>query len=182
VHFFEGVESALEEDPDDGQWCKTRKEVQREGRRRVPDFQVVVAFSQQKFSDDSPLPGHAPTQPNATRAALLLESAQRLLWMYHRCLPSLVAEARFDVGKLLQNFSDVQSKTEIDDAEKDEDLDAPARLQMVRQLHVLRLLKESEQFALGGKSGRSRFSYSFRFDTQTPIARLLFSQQFLCAS
>jgi nucleolar pre-ribosomal-associated protein 1 len=59
--------------------------------------------------------------------------------MYHRCLPLLVTEARFDVGKLLQNFS--AAKDDNDGA-----LDASAGLQTVWQLHVLRLLKESDQF------------------------------------
>jgi len=166
----------LEEDPEDGQWCKARRDIQREGRRRVPDFQVVVAFSQQKFGDAAALPGRAATQPNATKAALLSESAQRLLWMYHRCLPSLVAEARFDVGKLLQNFSSAQSKLGKDDTEGDESLEAPARLHIVRQLHILRLLKESEQFSWAGKSGRSKFPHSACFYTHISIGRFFFAQ------
>jgi nucleolar pre-ribosomal-associated protein 1 len=117
--------------------------MEREARKRVPDFQVVVAFSQQKLGD-----GQMKT-PNPTKAALLSEAAQRLLWMYHRCLASVVAEARFDVGKLLQNFSlEMQPVTE-----QDESLNVAAKLHMVRQLHVLRLLKDSDQFNWSGKMG-----------------------------
>jgi nucleolar pre-ribosomal-associated protein 1 len=119
------VKAALEEDDDHGQWCKRWREVEREVRRRVPDFQVVVAFSQ----------GRSVSGPNQTKTALLAESAQRLLWMYHRCLPSLVAEARFDVGKLLQNFMEPMHEDGMSDG-----------LQAVWKLHVLRLLKESNQF------------------------------------
>ncbi|KAG6897168.1 hypothetical protein C0992_003674 [Termitomyces sp. T32_za158] len=109
IKAFLEVEAALEENETEGQWCRRRRDIEREARRRVPDFQVIVAFSQQKFEEapatakttiGAPPPG--PT-PNPTRTALLSESAHRLLWMYQRCLPMVVAEARFDVGKLLQD-------------------------------------------------------------------------------
>lgn len=97
---------------------------------------------------------------------MLAESAQRLLWMYHRCLPSVVAEARFDVGKLLLNFS-VRSSDEKVEMEKedgmevegeegkdeDEEPGAAVRLHRVQQLHVLKILKESDQFVWAGKAG-----------------------------
>lgn len=147
---FRNIETTLEED-EDGQWCKRRVEVEREVRHRVPDFQVVVGFSQQKAGDSSSLVGHSVPQATATRVALLVESAQRLLWMYHQYLPSLAAEARFDVGKLLLNFSDALSNAE---GNEEKALDPAASLHTIRQLHVLRLLKESDQFAWTGKPGR----------------------------
>jgi nucleolar pre-ribosomal-associated protein 1 len=145
VRLFQEIEEVLGEDEAEGQWNKRRKDIERETRRRVPDFQVVVAFSQQK-------PGDAQTDsPNLTKGALLLEAAQRLLWMYHRCLTSVVAEVRFDVGKLLQNFSlEIRSAT----AESGQ-VSAADKLHMVRQLHVLRLLKDSDQFNWSGKMGTS---------------------------
>ncbi|KAG6849538.1 hypothetical protein H0H93_007626 [Arthromyces matolae] len=36
---------------EEGQWGRRRREVEREVRRRVPEFQVIVAFSQQKFDE-----------------------------------------------------------------------------------------------------------------------------------
>ncbi|RDB20241.1 Uncharacterized protein C14G10.02 [Hypsizygus marmoreus] len=143
---FHDIETMLEENEADGQWCKRRRDIEREARRRVPDFQVIVAFSQQKFTDPV-------TNPNPTKAALLSESAQRLLWIYHRCLPSVVAEARFDVGKLLQSFSEIKV------AKSDEPLDPAMRLGVVRQLHILRLLKDSDQFGWSAKMGSSSQSY-----------------------
>ena len=137
--FFSKVQAVLEEDEDGGQWSRRRQEIEREVRRRVPDLQVIVAFSQQRSGDS------AATQ-NAIQAALLAESSTRLLWLYHQCLPSLVAEARFGVGKLLLYISDTVLP------ERDS-LDSIAGLATLRQLHVLRLLQESEQFAWSGKTG-----------------------------
>ena len=77
------------------------------------------------------------------RGALLAESAQRLLWLYHEHLPALVAETRFDVGKLLVGVQ-----------EGVEGAGPHPGLVALRQLHVLRLLKESEDFSWSGKSGK----------------------------
>ncbi|KAI0687369.1 ribosome 60S biogenesis N-terminal-domain-containing protein, partial [Cerioporus squamosus] len=78
---------------------------QREVRKRVPDFQVIVGFSQ-KYNDPNSA-DQEQSAPNPTRTALLAESAHRLLWLYHELLPSVVAEARFDAGKLLQAIEDM---------------------------------------------------------------------------
>jgi nucleolar pre-ribosomal-associated protein 1 len=150
LRVFEEAHEALEEDPEEGQWVRRRKEMEREVRRRVPEMGVVVGFAQQ-----------GKGKGNEVRGALLAESAQRLLWMYHRCLPSVVAEARFDVGKLLLNFS-VRSGDEKEDGMKvegeegndgDEEPRAAVRLHRVQQLHVLKILKESDQFVWAGKAG-----------------------------
>jgi nucleolar pre-ribosomal-associated protein 1 len=153
IRIFHNVQNALEEDEEDGQWCKRRKELEREVRRRVPDFQVVVGFSQQKLIDNAAQQGSnfpSSGQMNLTKGALLSESSQRLLWLYHQCLPSLVSEARFDVGKLLLSFTGNDAdETERSTAARS---DAVARFRTVRELHVLRLLKESDQFLWSGKS------------------------------
>src|SRR5882762_2379397 len=151
---FHDVQSMLEEDEEDGQWCKRRREIERDVRRRVPDFQVVVGFSQQKFVDNVAQPDNSILPSghiNPTKAALLSESAQRLLWLYHRCLPSLVAEARFDVGKLLLNFGGTASDG-MANILTDTVSNPVAGLRTIRELHVLRLLKDSDQFAWSGKS------------------------------
>ncbi|KAF8812641.1 hypothetical protein BYT27DRAFT_7159048 [Phlegmacium glaucopus] len=138
------VAHALEEDDEDGQWRKRRRELEREVRRRVPDFQVVVAFSHQKHPD---VPGGPIPQPNPTKKALLAESAQRLLWLYHCSLPSMVAEAHFELGKLLQTFT-----TEGGSLDQ-EATDAASRLYRVQQLHILKLLNDSDQFVWTSKIG-----------------------------
>src|SRR6266702_3921453 len=144
------VESVLEEDENSGQWKKRRHEVEREARRRVPDFQVVIAFSQkagehvdvQSTSSDV---AARNTPPNKVRAAMLAESSTRLLWLYHLWFPSVVAEARFDVGKTLQNS--------FGEAGMDSIVGPTSGLDTLRRLHVLRLLKDSDQFVWTGKSG-----------------------------
>ncbi|RPD59503.1 hypothetical protein L227DRAFT_654118 [Lentinus tigrinus ALCF2SS1-6] len=149
VRAFEQVAKALEED-DDGLWTRRGREVEREVRKRVPDFQVIVGFSQ-RYNDpttanqDQPKENQKQSAPNPTRTALLAESAHRLLWLYHQLLPSVVAEARFDAGKLLQAIEDmlVQGSSSS----------PTAGLDTLRQLHVLRLLRESEHFTWSGKSG-----------------------------
>ncbi|TFK33679.1 ribosome 60S biogenesis N-terminal-domain-containing protein [Crucibulum laeve] len=158
---FRTIATALEEDEENGQWFKRLVDLEREVRKRVPDFQVIVAFSQQKFGEVPGKPISSPPTPNPTRAALLAESAQRLLRMYHQCLPAVVAEARFDVGKLLlQGFSeDDKDKEEGDD--QDQEPDAATRLGRVRQLHVLQLLKESDHFIWAGKAGSSTHTYFY---------------------
>jgi len=135
---FRKVALALEEDEEDGQWNKRCNELERDVRRRVPEFQVLIAFSQQK--NDPKIPS------NPTKSALLAESAQRLLWLYQHCLPSVVAEARFDVSKLLHTFSP-EDTTEGDADEHQSSF----RLHRVQKLHILGLLKESDQFTWTGK-------------------------------
>jgi hypothetical protein len=78
--------------------------------------------------------------------AMLAESSTRLLWLYYLCFPSLVAEIRFDVGKLLQSSFDNEVGTDY--------IAGPTSgLDTLRRLHVLRLLRESDQFLGFGKSG-----------------------------
>ncbi|KAI0938875.1 hypothetical protein AcW1_004074 [Taiwanofungus camphoratus] len=151
MHSLDLVSKALEED-EEGHWCRRRREVEREVRRRVPDFQVVIGFSQ-KLSETvnvtAPISieaGIGPTS-NSIRSALLFESAQRVLWLYHRCLPFIVAEVRFDTGKLLQGFSNIPASADSAASSVD------GGLATLRQLHVLRLLKESDQFVWSGKTG-----------------------------
>ncbi|KAI0092903.1 ribosome 60S biogenesis N-terminal-domain-containing protein [Irpex rosettiformis] len=136
------VQNALEED-EDGLWSVRRREVEREVLRRVPDFQVIVAFAQQKHAQiPMDVDGKAQDTGAITKAALLSESAQRLLWLYHRYLPQLAAEARFDVTRLLASIHEGVSDDE-----------ATTGLVTLRQLHTLRLLNESEEFSIMGKAG-----------------------------
>lgn len=150
VRVFRMVEIALEEDVEEGQWSRQRREVEKEAMRRVPEFQVAVAFSQQSL-----------TSSNTTKQTLLSESAERLLWLYQECLPDVVAEARFEVGKLILNLVEgslaslsgepENSSTEQETSQQNE---APTALQSVKHLHVLRLLSGSDQFAWASKAGK----------------------------
>lgn len=129
----------LEEDDEAGQWSKCSRELVSEVEKRVPDFMVVVAMAQQKYTPHS---------------ALLTEIALRLLWLYHRLLPRLVSEVRFDVGKLLLGvFDPTFGSTDNSDVGANNIQKSQSGLDVVRQLHVLRLLKESDQFPWSSKSG-----------------------------
>ncbi|KAG1732030.1 uncharacterized protein EDB91DRAFT_1058414 [Suillus paluster] len=86
------------------------------------------------------------------KLALLGESAQRLLWLYHLCFLQMVAEARFDVGKLLQGLVDA-SQDAVREAGN------VCGLHGLKQLHVLRLLQESDQFTWSGKVANSSNTY-----------------------
>ncbi|KAF5309185.1 hypothetical protein D9619_012740 [Psilocybe cf. subviscida] len=167
---FRKVSEALEESETEGQWAKRRRELERDVRRRVPDFQVIVAFSQQKQTNPQ-------GEVNHTKVALLAESAQRLLWLYHRCLPAVVAEARFDVGKLLQTFVKDESGPGSVISEAEDVSDSASRLYRVQQLHVLSLLQDSDQFLWTGKIASLPYT-PFRIllnalvDTKTPAIRV----------
>ncbi|EAU82375.1 hypothetical protein CC1G_06685 [Coprinopsis cinerea okayama7 len=118
---FEEVASALGEGEAEGQWTRRLKEVMREVRRRLPEFQVVVAFCSAHLRAFAPAES-TTTNPSVVQAssdsgtssassvslikkkALLAECAMRLLWMYQKCLPEVVEGARFDVGKILVGF------------------------------------------------------------------------------
>ena len=140
---FQEVQSTLEEDDEDGLWARRRREVEREVRKRVPEFQVIIGFSQRTNEVSFTSVGQASPRP--TQTSLLSEAAHRLLWLYHRLLPSVVAEARFDAGKLLQAIEDMLAQGIS--------TGPTAGLNMLRQLHVLRLLRESEHFSWSGKLG-----------------------------
>lgn len=135
----------LEEAEEDGLWSNRLTEVEREVFRRAPELQVVVAFAQQtsKQLEDTTQPPSGASNP--TQLLLLSESAQRLLWLYHRHFSQLVAEVRLDVSKLLFGFKDWEP------GGRDTGFAA------LRQLHTLRLLHERDEIPLTGKSGLSSF-------------------------
>ncbi|KAI0301899.1 transcriptional repressor TCF25-domain-containing protein [Multifurca ochricompacta] len=123
------VEGVLEEDENSGQWRKRRIELEHEARRRVPDFQVVIAFSQKAGDAVQSLPkdADAGTTPiSKMRATMLAESSTRF-W------------------KLLQNSFEVVGTGSV--------IGPTSGLDTLRRLHVLRLLKESDQFLWSSKSG-----------------------------
>ena len=145
---FQEIADTLEEE-EDGQWSQAVVALEAEARKRVPELQVVIAFSQQKsdgIQEKSAVVGgtvSATLRPLTT--SIISESSLRVLWLYHKCLPTLVAEARFDCGKLLSGFLDNWSGEALGQFVDGWD--------MLRRLHVLRLLKESDQFSWSGKAG-----------------------------
>ena len=143
------VRQILQED-DSGLWSLRLQEVEKEVTRRVPEFQVVVAFTQQKsITHNETKTGGTEAARNSTKLALLTESAQRLLWLYHRHLPQVVAEARFDATKLLLSVHNTGTG------------DFVGGIERLCQLHTLRLLNENEDVSILGKTGMSSLTRSF---------------------
>jgi nucleolar pre-ribosomal-associated protein 1 len=138
---FKVAEESTEETEETGRWSSRRRELELEARRRVPDFQVVLAFAQQSQK----------TTTNRAKLDVLSEAGQRLLWLYHVLLPGLVAENRFDSGKLLQQFADEASE----EPSEADSVSSRKGLQIIRRLHALRLLGEADQVMLSGKVGAS---------------------------
>ncbi|KAF8505077.1 ribosome 60S biogenesis N-terminal-domain-containing protein, partial [Hysterangium stoloniferum] len=156
LRVFHDTADKLQEDREAGLWSKRTREVETEIEKRVPDFMVIIAMVQQK----QPQSG----EPNPVKAALISESALRLLWLYHKLFPRLVAEVKFEIGKLLLNVFDPsadatdEENKEIDGMLREENHNG---IDVLRQLHVLHLLKESDQFSWLNKSGSSPYSYLY---------------------
>ncbi|KIJ29718.1 hypothetical protein M422DRAFT_268847, partial [Sphaerobolus stellatus SS14] len=152
--------SKLEEDEENGQWLKRIRELEAEAEKRVPEFTVIVGMVQQK-------PAGPTNESQAIKMALLTEAGLRLLWFYHKLFPRLVSSVKFDAGKLLLNVFD-PSVSLSEDESMDVDKDANTLqensngMDVLRQLHVLRLLKESDQFGWLNK---------FRSSAQTNLHR-----------
>ena len=136
------VETALLEDPGVGQWHLRIGELEKEVKRRVPNFEVIVAFSQQK-SGVAWAPEHS--KEYGARRGMISEIGLKLMSLYHQSLPSIPAEARYDIGKLLFSPAGQQLIADGGDAEGISS-QAPG-LANLSQLHLLRLFHHSRQFA-----------------------------------
>ncbi|KAF9263035.1 hypothetical protein L218DRAFT_1077444 [Marasmius fiardii PR-910] len=121
-----------------GQWRKCLLDLEREVRKRVPEFGVVVSFV-----------SRIETESSEMKSAVLSEVAHRLLWLYHDALPGVMGEVKYDFGRLLSS---------VNVSEGEEEVQAVGRLGMLKQVHILRLLSENEAFKgdWSGRSGNSR--------------------------
>lgn len=127
-------------------WSERTAEVVDAVRKRVPELGVVVGVVQEATKVlQKDLDNEYQTIDNGkkVRGLLLAEGALRLLWLYARVLPSTMAETRFDVGKLLQ-------ETEVND-DPVKKVDETNGLRVMCQVHMLRLLGESDQFVWSAK-------------------------------
>lgn len=143
VRVFEMIAVVLEEGENNGQWIQRQKEVMKETRRRVPEFQAIVAFSQHYLSTQHP--------QNAVKHSLLGECSQRLLCLYQEHLPGIVAEAKFEVGKLVQTLAEGSLIAVPENIAASDTSHGRPPLQSMKQMHVLRLLCKSDQFTWSGK-------------------------------
>ncbi|KAF7433677.1 hypothetical protein PC9H_005640 [Pleurotus ostreatus] len=142
-HRVGGLDEVTSDEESIGQWGLRRQEILREARKRLPDFQVIMACVHHTES----LP--ADPEDAGLRRALLGEVSLKLLGLYRKCLPEVAMEAKFDVGKLLSSLNN-GGKAEVD---RTGERSATQRLAIVAQLHILGLLQEIDSFALSAKSG-----------------------------
>lgn len=158
LNAFRKVELALEEDGLTGQWSRRRQDLETEVRKRLPEFQVIVAFSQQTsvISADG-------SNAESSKAPLLAEVAERLLSLYHQLVPTMVSEVRFEVGKILRSLA-FHSETS---AGNSSDVDETG-LTALQQMHVLQILRSSTQFSWSAKVGE----FWLRFAIQHALRKL----------
>lgn len=173
IEAFQKVEDTLEEagpglGQNQGLWTKRRLELETLVRKRLPEFHTIVTLSQ-KYSKHTSTPTPAETisldtsmqhadgvaaestsktklaTPSSAAISLISEIALRLMFLYHQSLSSSVAEYRFDVGGLLGSVCPVDNNGAPMS-------DGP---EVLSQLHVLRLLKTSDQFTWTSKPSTS---------------------------
>ena len=114
----------MEEDKEDGQWSKDKENWNEK-------FDICgCLFSPETAKRSWWVYTAAQSNKNST------EGAQRLLCLYRHSLPSIVAEAHFELGKLLQTFTTRGGSS-------DQASDTASRLYRVQQLHIY--TKTSEQ-------------------------------------
>ena len=105
------VESQSEAGSSDNPWSRIHLHLEMECRKRVPDISVVVAFAQKSATLARPAdPEDEPDEALVARSNMLTESALRLFGLYHKTLPSIANDAKFDVGKLLVSSSSVKEE------------------------------------------------------------------------
>ena len=153
------VETTLMEDSGVGRWHSRIKELEKEVKKRVPNFEVIVAFSQQK-SSVAWAPEHS--KEYVARRGMISEIGLKLMWLYHRSLPSIPAEARYDIGKLL--FSPAGQQLIADGGDVGTLSSQTSGLVTLSQLHLLRLFHHSGQFAWWTTFGEYSLSWQLMLD------------------
>jgi len=116
VHaIFRKIEEEIDQEPgtsNENPWMKRRLELEMECRRRVPEVHVVIAFAQ-KSATLARVPADSDDEPEprlVAQSAMLTEVALRLFGLYHKTLPSISREAKFDIGKLLVSASSAKAE------------------------------------------------------------------------
>ncbi|ELU36766.1 hypothetical protein AG1IA_09204 [Rhizoctonia solani AG-1 IA] len=148
-------------------WNERAAEVVDAVRKRVPELGVVVGITQEaskalQKNEDATMDNEVEA-----RELLLAEGSLRLMWLYARVLPGTMAETRFDVGKLLQ-------ETEVKETE-DGETSGIVGLRVMCQIHMLRLLGESDQFVWSAKPSGSQHTHMYRLlslHLRTPYPQL----------
>lgn len=175
----------------EGAWRAGARDLEAECRRRVPEVSVLIEFAQKSATMARPPPDadddYEPEPSVAARSAMLTETALRLFSLYHRTLPSLAGEARFDVGRLLVSASsknqerrarrEAREGSVVSDSGSVVSIGTVGTVGMgggfghsrgdvegfeaLSQLHVLRLLAEVSGWNWTNKASGSQFTYLY---------------------
>lgn len=159
VEAMEEAHTSLEEDDFSGAWAMGRREVAALVAQQVPAFATVVEMLQDSKRKGKQPPGKAEVlsesnehagelaPSDSKQQALLSEGATRLMWLYHRHLPEVVAESVQRVRLALAPVSDARATAPIESRQP---------LGILNQLHSFRLLGELDHVSLSVKTGRFR--------------------------
>lgn len=175
----------------EGAWRAGARELEAECRRRVPEVSTLIEFAQKSATMARPPPDAdedwEPEPSVAARSAMLTETALRLFGLYHRTLPSLAGEAKFDVGRLLVSASsknqerrarrEAREGSVVSDSGSVVSIGTVGTVGMgggfghsrgdvegfeaLSQLHVLRLLAEVSGWNWTNKASGSQFTYLY---------------------
>lgn len=187
---YDSIANELDETAE-GAWRAGARELEAECRRRVPEVSVLIEFAQKSATMARPPPDadedYEPEPSVAARSAMLTETALRLFGLYHRTLPSLAGEARFDVGRLLVSASsknqerrarrEAREGSVVSDSGSVVSIGTVGTVGMgggfghsrgdvegfeaLSQLHVLRLLAEVSGWNWTNKASGSQFTYLY---------------------
>lgn len=94
-------------------WIRRSRELEIEARKRVPEVGVIIAFAQKSAASQALQASLDEEDSTAkARSELLTESALRLFGLYYQALPTMAAEFKFDVGKLLVSASSAKAEAQ----------------------------------------------------------------------
>ncbi|GAA5995357.1 Urb1p [Rhodotorula paludigena] len=150
--------SATLEEGDGGRWAATARRVREELRTRLPDPSIVVALmtktamaassggSSGKKGDAMAAVEDKPATTSAVAAAaggegalLRTNVALRILFLYHRVAPQLIATLKYDFAKLPQTYARVNTSATADDSDGDEPATRAEGLRAISSAYALRL-------------------------------------------
>lgn len=150
-----------------GRWIESMRRIREEMKSKVPDVGIVVGLMSRTAAAAaaaSTIPSKDKTVANAKKegttekkqkekgeesAALLRTNiALRLLYLYHRVVPSLIATLKFDFTKLPQTFAIKQKPTSDEDAGVEEEGEQGGEgLRAISSSYALRLAAVHESGA-----------------------------------
>ncbi|KAJ9109209.1 hypothetical protein QFC21_000538 [Naganishia friedmannii] len=169
-------------------WTRRSRELEIEARKRVPEVGVIIAFAQRSAASQA-LQASLEEEDTSAKAKseLLTESALRLFGLYYQALPTMAAEFKFDVGKLLVSSSSAKAEAQARKAAREgsvvDDTGSIASVgttgtagmgggfgqargdvqafDALSQIHVLELLANVKEWDWTGKAAGSAYTYLY---------------------